>query len=137
MIDGFDSKQEQEPNQPSRDVRSAWRRLWQTAKERSSPLKTLRCQQQDGDPPSRQQALARGSPGTHQNITALPGARRIHAGQNTIPHEEQRHLETPLDICKGGENSHTREHDPSRPTSDGHDGEAQGMNDEGDNPVPC
>ena len=65
------------------------------------------------------------------------GARRIHASQNTVPHEEQRHLGTPLDIREGGENSWTREHDPYRPTSDGHNGEAQGRNDEGDNLVPC
>ena len=65
------------------------------------------------------------------------GARRIHVDQNTVPQEEQRHLRTPLEISEGGENSKTKEHDPYRPTNDGHDREAQGRNDEGDNPIPC
>ena len=58
-------------------------------------------------------------------------------GRNAIPQEEQQHIGTPRDVDDGGENSQTRGHDPYRSTGDDHNGEAQGKNDEGDNPVPC
>ena len=62
---------------------------------------------------------------------------QAHEGCNTLPHEEQRHLINPLDVGEGEENSQNREHDPYRPAGDGNDGEAQGRNDEGYNPIPC
>ena len=65
------------------------------------------------------------------------GAQQAHEGSNTIPHEEQQHFGAPQDIDGGGENSRTRGHDPYIPTEDGHDGEVQGRNDEGNDPVPC
>ena len=65
-----------------------------------------------------------------------PEAQQAREGFNTIPREEQQHLDDPRDVNGGGKNSHTREHDLYRPAGEGHDGEAQGRNDESDSPMP-
>ena len=63
-------------------------------------------------------------------------AQQAREGHNTTPRDEQQHLSAPRDVGEGGENSQTKEHDPCRLAGDGYDEEAQGRNDEGDNPVP-
>ena len=40
-------------------------------------------------------------------------------GHNTIPQEEQQHLDAPQDVDEGGENNLTRGHDPYIPPGDG------------------
>ena len=44
---------------------------------------------------------------------------QAHEGHNTIPQEEQQHLDAPKDADEGGENSRTRRHDPYVPPGDG------------------
>ena len=44
---------------------------------------------------------------------------QAHGGRNTIPQEEQQHLDAPLDDDGGGENSRIKGHDPNVPPGDG------------------
>ena len=51
-------------------------------------------------------------------------AQQAREGHNTVPQDEQQHLDAPRDVDGGGGNSQTREHDPYRLVGDGHEGDA-------------
>ena len=61
---------------------------------------------------------------------------QAHEGCNTIPQEEQQHLDAPRDIDRGGEDNRTRGHDPYIPPGDGRNEGMLGRNDRGDEPTP-
>ena len=60
-------------------------------------------------------------------------AQQAHEGRNSIPQEEQHHLEAPRDIDGGGENSRTRGHDPYVPPGDSRN---EDRDDGGGEPTP-
>ena len=63
-------------------------------------------------------------------------AQQAHEGRNTIPQEEQQHLDAPRDVDGGRENSRTKGHDPYIPPGDGRNEGIPSKNDGGDESTP-
>ena len=63
-------------------------------------------------------------------------AQQARKGRNTISQKEQKHLGAPRDVDEGGENSHTKGHDPYISLGEGHNEWMPGRNDGGDEQTP-
>ena len=63
-------------------------------------------------------------------------ARQAQEGRNTIPQEEQQHLDAPRDVDGEGETSQAREHDPYIPPGEDRNEGMPDINDISNDPTP-